>query len=608
MNNNNKFRSFLTNRGLLDLLLEFEDYCASPALPSQSETSVMEVDQKKEPKKAGFRHPFIGEVKKFKASSSTSKIGPLPETVSPATPPVTPLVKVTYYSIPQRTVGKSNSQDAPASQNVKASKPANSSQTIRDLKVQPAANPDFRNLSALLAILQVAYHIYSLKEEREFRVVLRGVPKELPIEETALRRAPARAVTDNLSYAKATAGSRKDPPSNSAPITSSSEDIKALMSMISIIDIGKIVLLANKFKAAVNPVENTLILAEHSSLVEAIKNNKIEPVQNIISLIIPYQVETKNRDDRYGKAANRCSKRMWRSYVVGREEHPPLYPIKIGSDISQQELKLPNLFAYRHDKISAQEPAYRGTAVLIRCDVMHEAEQLMSFETMRSIGTRAGSSDHEVRLLATYRPPGTRLCVQDIHSIFDGPTPTLIIGDLNAKHKAWGSHSISRIGRQLMEDAELQEYEVLGLNTPTHVSTDPRHRPDVLDIVLSHKIRRPMHVEVVYGINMQHLPIHVTVGTNTSSSPHRGNLCRQLTKATAPKCPITHRSGIRLYDVKAQAEIIAGYLAEQFNPNPPATSAPPPTRVLRAGGKTCAEIHGHSAPTPSRGGGVECPT
>ncbi|GBP84785.1 hypothetical protein EVAR_66655_1 [Eumeta japonica] len=91
---------------------------------------------------------------------------------------------------------------------------------------------------------------------------------------TALQRAlttktqtghpPAFFVTDNLFYAKATAGSRKDPPTHSAPITSPSEEIKALMSMIFIIDIGEIVLLTNKFKAAANPVEKIFILAEHA--------------------------------------------------------------------------------------------------------------------------------------------------------------------------------------------------------------------------------------------------------------------------------------------------------------------------------------------------------
>ncbi|GBP33188.1 hypothetical protein EVAR_14869_1 [Eumeta japonica] len=68
-----------------------------------------------------------------------------------------------------------------------------------------------------------------------------------------------------------------------------------------------------------------------------------------------------------------------------------------------------------------------------------------------------------------------------------------------------------------MEDAERQGYEVLGPDTPTHVPTDIRHRPDVLDIVIGHKIRRSMHVEVMYGMDTQHLPILVTVGSGTST-------------------------------------------------------------------------------------------
>ncbi|GBP91107.1 hypothetical protein EVAR_100408_1 [Eumeta japonica] len=70
----------------------------------------------------------------------------------------------------------------------------------------------------------------------------------------------------------------------------------------------------------------------------------------------------------------------------------------------QQELKIPNLNlkklgifglanAYRRDEISARGPTYRGTAVLIW---------------------------------------------RDVHSIFNGPTPTFITGDLNTKYKAWG--------------------------------------------------------------------------------------------------------------------------------------------------------------------------
>ncbi|GBP33481.1 RNA-directed DNA polymerase from mobile element jockey [Eumeta japonica] len=47
---------------------------------------------------------------------------------------------------------------------------------------------------------------------------------------------------------------------------------------------------------------------------------------------------------------------------------------------------------------------------------------------------------------------------------------------------------------------------------------------------------------------------------------------RQHIKAAAPKCPITDRSGVCRYNAKAQAQVIAEYLTEQFIPNPPATS------------------------------------
>ncbi|GBP24650.1 hypothetical protein EVAR_15856_1 [Eumeta japonica] len=81
------------------------------------------------------------------------------------------------------------------------------------------------------------------------------------------------------SYAKATAGPRTDPPPQTKTNSTPSENIKALMSVISIIDIGEVVLLANKFKAAANPVEKILILAEHAPLVEAIKIAKSNPAK-----------------------------------------------------------------------------------------------------------------------------------------------------------------------------------------------------------------------------------------------------------------------------------------------------------------------------------------
>ncbi|GBP07168.1 hypothetical protein EVAR_92074_1 [Eumeta japonica] len=90
----------------------------------------------------------------------------------------------------------------------------------------------------------------------------------------AARTERPRAVPANVSYAKMTAGPRKDPPKNFLNDTST-ENIKVLLSVITSVDIGELVLLAKKFKGAASPVEKIIVLVEHASLVETIKNNKI---------------------------------------------------------------------------------------------------------------------------------------------------------------------------------------------------------------------------------------------------------------------------------------------------------------------------------------------
>ncbi|GBP58536.1 hypothetical protein EVAR_34538_1 [Eumeta japonica] len=70
-------------------------------------------------------------------------------------------------------------------------------------------------------------------------------------------------------------GSTQGSAKNNVPIDTATEDITVLLSVISTIDIDEIVLVAKKFKAAANPVEKNILLAENAQHVEAIKNNKI---------------------------------------------------------------------------------------------------------------------------------------------------------------------------------------------------------------------------------------------------------------------------------------------------------------------------------------------
>ncbi|GBP76656.1 RNA-directed DNA polymerase from mobile element jockey [Eumeta japonica] len=185
----------------------------------------------------------------------------------------------------------------------------------------------------------------------------------------------------------------------------------------------------------------------------------------------------------------------------------------------KQQLRLPNFFVYRRDEVSPRGIAFRGTAALVRRDIVHGGLEQLDFTNTRSIGVRVGAAGADLRLFAAYRPPGSHFCSSDVHTIFDYSTPTILAGDLNAKHTAWGSRVISPAGRQLLKDSEQHGYEIIGPDTPSHIPTDPRFRADVMDVVLCHQLPYPIYVEVLYDMDTQHLPILITLGTTAHMTP-----------------------------------------------------------------------------------------
>lgn len=174
--------------------------------------------------------------------------------------------------------------------------------------------------------------------------------------------------------------------------------------------------------------------------------------------------------------------------------------------------RIPNFTVYRRDEISPAGRAYRGTAVAVRRDVIHTELPLPPFVETRSIGVEVSMGSRELRLFAAYRPPGAFRHPQDLYNIFDGDSPTLLAGDLNAKNTAWGSTTTSAAGRLLRNASDALDLEVIGPDAPTHVPSDASHRADVLDIVLFKNLQCPVHVEVLYDLDTQHLPILIVLG------------------------------------------------------------------------------------------------
>ncbi|CAG4972866.1 unnamed protein product [Parnassius apollo] len=90
-------------------------------------------------------------------------------------------------------------------------------------------------------------------------------------------------------------------------------------------------------------------------------------------------------------------------------------------------VKLPNYHIYRRDEVTSQGAAYRGTAVLVRRDIVHQELDLPEYQTMRSIGIKTEAAGEELRIYAAYRPPGTPFCSSDVRTVMEGEISTIIL-------------------------------------------------------------------------------------------------------------------------------------------------------------------------------------
>ncbi|XP_062527941.1 uncharacterized protein LOC134200037 [Bombyx mori] len=112
-------------------------------------------------------------------------------------------------------------------------------------------------------------------------------------------------------------------------------------------------------------------------------------------------------------------------------------------DETKLKPRLPNYFVWH---------PFRGTAALVRRDVVHEELELLTFASTRTVGVRVHVPGAELRIYVAYRPPGPDFVEDDIRRALNHDRhPALVVGDFNAKHVAWGSRIITAPGRRLYE-------------------------------------------------------------------------------------------------------------------------------------------------------------
>jgi hypothetical protein len=112
-----------------------------------------------------------------------------------------------------------------------------------------------------------------------------------------------------------------------------------------------------------------------------------------------------------------------------------------------------------------------------------------------------------VKILAAYLSPSCPLIGADLSACFGGGMPTLMAGDLNAKHEEWNSRLSTRRGKLLRDYADGNSYLIFGPDTPIinpyiHLAT-----PDVLDIVITKNLTSPLYLTSCFALSSDHLPV-----------------------------------------------------------------------------------------------------
>lgn len=172
------------------------------------------------------------------------------------------------------------------------------------------------------------------------------------------------------------------------------------------------------------------------------------------------------------------------------------------------KFKIPNYYTYREDRKTGPGG---GVAILIKKTINHELITIDNLQTLESIGLQINlEGTGKTNIFAAYYPPGKTFVENDYKKILDLNFPTIIAGDLNAKHPSWNSRTINNYGRKLQQLTTTNNIQTLAPTDPTFYG--PIGRPDVLDMILHKDIPRNITTQTIPELSSDHNPILIEVG------------------------------------------------------------------------------------------------
>ena len=158
-----------------------------------------------------------------------------------------------------------------------------------------------------------------------------------------------------------------------------------------------------------------------------------------------------------------------------------------------------------------------GTAVLIKASISHTLCPIAS-PTIETTSVLIHTTTGPLKLIAAYSPPRAAVTSKDWADLFIDNIPTLLAGDLNAKHTAWNARVSNAKGQTLLKSARTLSLDIIAPSAHTFYPANRRQNSDILDITVSKLLPYLIHLTVDTDLGSDHCIVRVDLSIPSSQT------------------------------------------------------------------------------------------
>lgn len=168
--------------------------------------------------------------------------------------------------------------------------------------------------------------------------------------------------------------------------------------------------------------------------------------------------------------------------------------------------KINGFNVYRTDRNSIHSSG--GVAILIKKNIKHHQSTLPDMINLEAIAITVSTNRQDIKIISAYNPPNKKIQNEDISGLFKDK-PTILLGDLNAKHQTWGCLKTNQNGNKLLKISS--EHSIIISPPPSPTFQRPGRQPDILDIALIYNLPIDLHHQILNELDSDHVPIISTM-------------------------------------------------------------------------------------------------